>query len=108
MVFVIDNQNNYPTNLPVHGSDTRSKNQSYLPIVNPSCWQWGVSYCAVKIFNTLPKDIKNLRNNKLKLKIELHKYLIARSFYLPTGFFENNASNVHNSCFNLLPFSYID
>jgi len=108
VVFVIDNQNNYPTNLSVHGLDTGSKNQSYLPIVNPSCWQWGVSCCAIKIFNNPPKDIKNLRNDKMKFKIELHKYLITYSFCLLTEFSENNTSNVHNSCFNLLPFLYID
>lgn len=83
MVFVIDNQNNYPTKLSVRGSDTRSKNQSYLPIVNHSCWQWGVSCCAMKIFSHFPKDVKNLRSDKMKFKIELHNILLfIHSVYL--------------------------
>ena len=53
MVFVIDNQKNYQTNLSVHRLDTRNKNQLYLPMVNLSCFQRGLSYCAVKILSSL-------------------------------------------------------
>lgn len=99
MIFVVYNQINYKTNLSVHGLDTRSKNQSYLPTVNLSCWQRGVSCCAIKM-------LKNLRN-KVKFKVELHKYLITHSFYSLTELFENNTSKVHNPCFNLVPCCYI-
>jgi hypothetical protein len=39
MMFVIDNQENFKTNLSVHGLNTRNKNQLYLPIVNLSCYE---------------------------------------------------------------------
>jgi hypothetical protein len=71
MVFVIDNQKNYQTKLSLHGLETRNKNQLYLPIVNLSSFQRVVSYCAMKIFNSLPNNIKNLRNDKFKFKIDL-------------------------------------
>jgi len=65
IVFIVDNQKNYQTDLSVHGLDTRNKNQLYLPIVNLSCFQRGVSYCAMKIFSSLPNNIKNLRNDEI-------------------------------------------
>jgi hypothetical protein len=86
MMFVIDNQENFQTNLSVHGLNTRSKNQLYLPIV-VSCFQRGVSYYAMRIFNSLPNSIKNLRNDRVKFKIELRIHLITHSFYSLTEFF---------------------
>jgi hypothetical protein len=32
--------------------DTRNSNQLYLPIANPFCFQRGISYCAMTIFNS--------------------------------------------------------
>ena len=95
MVFVVDNQKNYQTNLSIHGLDTRNKNQLYLPIVNFSYFQRGVSYCAVKISSSLPNNIKNLRNDEVKFKIELHIYLITHLLYSLTEFFDNNTSNAY-------------
>ena len=76
--------------------------------MNLSCFQGGVSYCAMKIFTSLLSNIKNLRNNEVKFKIELHIYLITHSLYSLTEFFDNNTSNAYNGCFNFLPGSCID
>jgi len=65
VMFVVDNQKHCQTNLYVHGLDIRNKNQFYFPIANLLCFQRGVSYCAVKIFNSLPKNIKNIRNDRV-------------------------------------------
>jgi hypothetical protein len=83
MLFVVDNQKNFQANLSIHGFDARNKNQLYLPIVNLSCFQRGVSYCAMKIFNSLSTNIKNLRNDRMKFKLELRK-ISYYSFILPT------------------------
>jgi hypothetical protein len=48
--------------------------QLHRPIANLSCFQKGVSYAAVKIFNSLPSSISNLRN-------ALWKYLMTNCFY---------------------------
>ena len=64
MLFIVDNQENYPTNAYVHGLDTRNKNNLYLPTVSLSCIQKGVSYSGTKLFNKLPKNIENHRNDK--------------------------------------------
>jgi hypothetical protein len=81
ILLVVDNQKTFQTNLSIQGLDTRNKNQLYLPIVNLSCFQKGVSYCAMKIFNSLPTNIKSLRNDRMKFKLELQKYLTTHSFY---------------------------
>lgn len=71
MAFVIDNQKNYQTKLSVHALNARNKNQLYLLIVNLSSFQRVDSCCTMKISNSLPNNIKNLRNDKLKFKIDL-------------------------------------
>jgi hypothetical protein len=64
MIFVVDNLGSFQTNLTVHGLNTRNRTQLHRPIANLSCFQKGVSYAAVKIFNSLPSNISNLRNDK--------------------------------------------
>jgi hypothetical protein len=96
MMSVLDNQKNFQTNLSVHGMDTRNNNQLYLPIVNRSRLQSGVSYCAMKIFNSFPNNIKNLRNDGVKFKPQLHKYLITHSLYSLTESFGHNTNVAHN------------
>jgi hypothetical protein len=81
MMIVVDNQENFQTNSSIHGVDTRNKTQLHRPIVNLSCFQKGVSYVGVKIFNILPSSISNLRNDKLHFKVALKRYLMDHSFY---------------------------
>jgi len=38
LMFVVDNQENFQTNLSVHGLGTRNKNQFYAPTSNLSCF----------------------------------------------------------------------
>ena len=90
------NQKNYQTKLSVQRLGIRNKNKLYLPIVNLFCFQMGVSYCAMMLFNSLPNNIKNLRNNMVKSEIELRKYLNTHSSYSLNEFSKNNKSNIHN------------
>jgi hypothetical protein len=64
MIFVVDNLGSFLTNLTVHGLNTRNKTQRHRPIANLSCFQKGVSYAAVKIFNSLSSSISKVRNDK--------------------------------------------
>jgi len=58
MLFLVDNQKDFLANAYVHGLDTRNINHLYFPVVNLSCVQKGVSYSGVKIFNSLPSNIR--------------------------------------------------
>jgi hypothetical protein len=71
MIFVVENLGSVQTNLTVHGLNTRNKTQLDRPIANLSCFQKGVSYAAVKIFNSLPSSIYNLRNKKKKKTLQV-------------------------------------
>jgi len=51
-----------------------------LSFANLSCFQRGVSNSSV-IFNVVPNNIKNVRNDRVKFKIVLHKYGPPHSFY---------------------------
>jgi hypothetical protein len=69
MMFVVDNEDNFQINLSIHGVHTRNKTQRHRPIANLSCFQKSVPYVGVKIFNSLPSSISNLRNDKLRFKV---------------------------------------
>ena len=81
MIFVVHNLGSFQTNMTVHGLNTRNKTQFHRPIASLSCFQKGVSYAAVKIFNSLPSSISNLRNDKKQFKSALRKYLMTHCFY---------------------------
>ena len=84
MLFIRDNQKNFPTNSYVHGLDTRNK---HLPTVNLSCVQYGVSHSVSEICNSLPSNIQSHRNDRKSFKNKLYIYLIFHYFYSITEFF---------------------
>jgi hypothetical protein len=47
MLFVIDNQRNFQTGLNVHILNTRNKNRLYLPTVNLSIFQKGITCTGI-------------------------------------------------------------
>ena len=77
---------NFQTNSSTHGVGTRNKTQLHRHIANLSCFQKGISCGGIKIFNTLPSSILNLRNDKLHFKVALQRYLIGHYFYLLAEF----------------------
>jgi hypothetical protein len=88
MKCVVDNLGSFQTNLIVRGLNTWNKTQLHWPIADVSCFQKGISYAAVKIFNSLPTSISNVRNDKKQFKSALRKYLMTHCFY--SREFQNN------------------
>jgi hypothetical protein len=93
MLFVIDNQNNFRSGLEVHGLNTRSKNQLYLPTTNLSVFQKGAAFSGIRLFNSLPGTIQSLRNDRVRFKNNLLSYLMANSFYTVAEFLEHTVNN---------------
>ena len=85
--------------LPVHGLDARNKNQLCSPIF--SMFSSGIFYSAMKSFNSLPSNLKNLRNNKEQFKIIPLKCYISHSFYSFIEFFEHHTNNTHKWYFKV-------
>ena len=81
MSFFIGNQENFQTNSSVHSINTRNKHHLHRPVANLSCFQKGASYYGIRIFNSLPRSITNLKNEKTQFKVALKKFLNANSFY---------------------------
>ena len=69
------------TNSSVHNINTRNKDHLHRPVANLSCFQKGASYSVIRIFNSLTRSIKNLKNEKTQFKVALKKFLNAHSFY---------------------------
>ena len=81
MSFFIGNQEKFQTNLSVHNINTRNKHHLHRPVPNLSCFQKGASYSGIRIFNSLPPSITNLKNEKTQFKVALKKFLNTNSFY---------------------------
>jgi hypothetical protein len=64
-----------------HNINTRLKNDLHLPQVSLAMYQKGVYYSSIKIFNGLPKAIKDFSSKPKKFKIALKHYLLKHSFY---------------------------
>jgi hypothetical protein len=54
MLFIIDNPNNFQTDLEICGLHTRSKNQLFIPVANLTGVQKGITYFGIKIYNSFP------------------------------------------------------
>jgi len=87
MSLFIENQEKFQTNLSVHNINTRNKHHFHRPVANLSCFQKGASYSGIKFFNSLPRSIMNLKNEKTRFKVTLKKFLNVHSFYSVDEFF---------------------
>jgi hypothetical protein len=73
---MIDNQNTFCSGLEVHGLNTKSKNQLYLPTSNLSVFQKGTMFAGTRLFNKLPRTIQSLRKERINFKNNLISYLM--------------------------------
>ncbi|PNF23822.1 hypothetical protein B7P43_G15913 [Cryptotermes secundus] len=81
MIFIVKNQEFFPTNSTIHNVNTRNKNQLHRPVASLSCFQKSAYYTGIKIFNNLPPNITTLIDKQGQFKVALKRYLITHSFY---------------------------
>jgi IS1 family transposase len=81
MNFVVNNQEHFQTNSAVHGVNTRNRDHLHIPTANLSCFQKSAYYAGIKIFNSLPSDLRCLMNKQTQFKVALKRYLNTHSFY---------------------------
>jgi len=93
MLFMRDNPNNFQTGLEIYGLHTRSKNQLFIPITNLINVQKGITYSGIKIYNSLPSNTLNLKNDRKQLKNELYRYILNNLFYSVKEFLEFSRDN---------------
>jgi len=66
---------------------TRFKTNLHPPTANLTKFQKGVHYSAIKIFNNLPHEIKDLANDILPFRNALKRFLLTNSFYNSKEYF---------------------
>ena len=89
MNFVVNYLDKFQTNLFVHSFNTRQKNHLHRQTICFSSIQKGVTYLAIKVFNSLPPHITKFMNNKQQLKHAVKQYLLTHAFYSWEEFFSD-------------------
>jgi len=75
MNFIINNQEIFETNSPIHNINRRSKHHLHTPNVNLLCFQTSTFYVGITIFYSLLPGVISLKYDKAKFKAALRKYL---------------------------------
>jgi len=91
-LFVVLNKGYFASNSVFHNFNTRHKNNLHLPQVSLTMHQKGVFFTGIKVFNALPRPIKDISNNPKKFKVALKRYLLAHSFYTVDEFFSKQTT----------------
>ena len=83
LLFVIGNRNYFKENSDIHNINTTSRTKSNLhqPLANLSTYQKGAYYYGIKMFNSLPSQIKDFSANKNQFRCALESFLYSHSFY---------------------------
>jgi hypothetical protein len=78
MMFVIKNRDKFNTNKDYYEVKTRQNINLHIHQVN----------LAIKVFNVLPYNLKEISNNPKKFKVNLKEFLFSNSFYSLEEFFK--------------------
>ena len=81
MAFYFKNRDKFTSNVQIHDINTRRRHDLHMPSASLTCFQKGVYFECIKIFNSLPKEIKSLTSNAKAFKTALRKYLYVKAFY---------------------------
>jgi len=81
MLFVVKNINLFSSESGNCLKNTRQSLDFYQPNANLTIFQKGVYYMGIKVFNTLPRYVKEMSNNPREFEINLKRFLHAHSFF---------------------------
>jgi len=94
-IFVIKKHLFY-TNNQIHSIHTRFKTNLHPPTANLAKFQKAVHYSAIKIFNNLPHNIKDLANEIAPFQNALKRFLLMNSFYNNKEYFNYQRYSTEN------------
>jgi len=80
LLFITKNKDQFMVNSHICRITTLQTSDLYIPTENLTIYPKGVYYQGIKIYNHLPKTIKDLSGNKNKFKLVLQRYLLHNSF----------------------------
>ena len=90
--FVVNNRDYFISNSVYYNNNTGRRNDLHWPQVTLAMYQKGVYYSGTKIFNGLPKTIKDISNKPNNFKIALKHFLYTHSLYSLDEFFLSNSN----------------
>ena len=90
LTFVSNNKEQYFTNSEIHNINTWHTSNLHLPRTHLNIYQKGVYYSGIKIFNSLPRDIKTYNDNPRTFKKAVQNFLYTNSFYSLNEYYDNN------------------
>jgi hypothetical protein len=89
-MFAVNNMNHYRIYSDLHSNNTRQSADLYQPFSRLSSFQKGTFYTGIKIFNSLPSEIKDLIYDIKQFKRVLKNVLRLNSFYTFEEYFGYN------------------
>jgi len=81
LLFVVNNRNYFTPNSIFYDSNTRHRNNLYLPQATLAMYQKEIYYSGLKVFNGLPRALKDISSKPGKFKVALRKFLETHSFF---------------------------
>ena len=87
MQHTINNMHLFTRNTEVHNIGTRQNVNLFPPSTSLTKVQKGAYYSGIKIYNHLPKELKQLSNNQKSFERSLKRFLHANSFYALNEYF---------------------
>jgi hypothetical protein len=85
---VVNNMDLFVINFDKYTTVTRNSSNLYLPLSDLTIFQKGSQYMGIKVYNSLPHNMKQLSGNKNQFKKELLQFLHLHSFHSIEEFFK--------------------
>jgi hypothetical protein len=87
---VVGNRSYFKESSDIHNINTRTKSNLHQPLANLSTYQKGAYYYGIKVFNSMPTQIKDLSANRNQFRCALESFLYSHSFYTLDEYFNCN------------------
>jgi len=88
LLFLTKNKDQFMTYSQIHKITKRQTFDLYTPAANFTIYHKGAYYQGIKIYNHLPKTIKDLSGEKNNFKLALKTYLLHNSLYSLKEYFD--------------------
>jgi len=95
-IFVIKNKHLFYTNNQIHSIHTTFKTNLHPPTANLTKFQKAMYYSAIKMFNNLPHNNKDLANEIVLFWNALKRFLLINTFYNSKEYFNYQRYSIEN------------
>jgi hypothetical protein len=89
LMYLNKNKDQFTVKSQIYHYATRKQSDFHQPTANRAKYHKGIGYMAVKVFNSLPIDVKKEFDNSKKFRHSLKNFLREKSFYSLQKYFES-------------------